>query len=182
MTAGLLYLAIGAGITSALLTGCVRRYAVRMLLDVPNARSSHSEPTPRGGGIAIALTFAASLLLLGVMGLMVSRLIVVLLTSGGLVAAIGFLDDRYSLPAVQRFAVQLAAAAFFVFALPRENGLTEVGLEFSWLSATLIILLLVWSTNLFNFMDGIDGIAGSEAAFAAGAGACLNFLHRGDSG
>ena len=178
------YVSIGAGILSIILTGLVRRYATRRnMLDIPNARSSHKLPTPRGGGLGIVVTFSAALVLLAWSRLLDVESAVVLLTSGGIVAAAGFLDDRHSLPASVRICAHLAAGAIFLVFIGRapESWLAEFGLGHQWLGALCLLLALIWSTNLFNFMDGIDGIAGSEAAFVTGAGAWIN-SQQGDPG
>ncbi len=167
------------------LTGIVCRHAARRKqLDFPNARSSHTLPTPRGGGLAIVVSFSMALMVLCLSRVLDLKTVCVLLASGGIVAVAGYLDDRYSLPAQVRFAAQMLAAALFVSALGGASAaaLGEFGLRHPWLAALAVALTLVWSTNLFNFMDGIDGIAGSEAAFVAGAGAWLNSIQQGDYG
>ncbi len=176
---------IAAGISSLILTGLVRRYAAyRNMLDVPNARSAHVVPTPRGGGLGIVVTFSAALVLLALGRLLDVKMVALLLASGGAVAAAGFLDDRYSLSARVRFAVHLIAAGIFVALIGNvpDSWLLEFGFRYQWFGALCILLALIWSTNLFNFMDGIDGIAGSEAAFVAGAGAWINYSQDGDPG
>ena len=85
---------LSAGL-SLLLTGIIRRYALtRNLLDVPNSRSSHQVPTPRGGGLAIVATFFAGLLFLWLIGSLPPQVLLALTGAGGLVAWIGLLDDR----------------------------------------------------------------------------------------
>ncbi len=153
------------------------------MLDFPNARSSHTLPTPRGGGLAIVATFAAALVLLAWNRLLDFESAVVLLMSGGIVAAAGFLDDRHSLPARVRICAHLAAGGIFLVFMEKITGswLAGFGLGHQWLGALCVLLALIWSTNLFNFMDGIDGIAGSEAVFVTGAGAWIN-SQQGDPG
>jgi Fuc2NAc and GlcNAc transferase len=159
---------------SAALTGIVRRYAMRsQLMDLPNARSSHVFPTPRGGGIAVVLT-----IFLGVIVLMcLKRLSLVaglgMVLPAGAVAIVGFMDDRYGLPVVPRLMVHLAAATTLVGALLLQSNW---GLDLLLLSL-LAFIGIAWNINLFNFMDGIDGIASSEALFVAGASGVL--LHVG---
>jgi Fuc2NAc and GlcNAc transferase len=170
---------------SYVLVGYVRHVALdRNMVDIPNERSSHTIPTPRGGGIAIVVSFV-----IAVSGLLVSHLVTekiwfALVMSGCLVAGVGHLDDRHPLRATTRFAVHVVAAAFVVFMLrgipPSE--LSKWGLHGFWLGAGISVLVLVWATNLFNFMDGIDGIAGSESFFVAAAGGWLNWLNGGDPG
>jgi Fuc2NAc and GlcNAc transferase len=166
---------------SALFTGLVRRLALSHgVLDIPNERSSHSSATPRGGGLGIVIAFTTSLVVLVAVGACRSDLLVAL--GGGLaVAAIGFLDDRSSIPAGVRLGVHFAAALWAVYwlgGLPRLMiGAAEVSV--GWVGDVLAVLGIVWTLNLFNFMDGIDGIAASEAVFVAIGAALLSLLHGG---
>jgi Fuc2NAc and GlcNAc transferase len=169
----------------AIATGLMRRYALRRnLLDVPNLRSSHESPTPRGGGVAIVIAFFAAALLLVFLGLMEARIFAALLIGGSAIALVGYLDDRRHLRVRVRLGVHLASALFAVIMLGGipESALARWGLHGFWIGGVLAVLLIVWTTNLFNFMDGIDGIAGSEAVFLGSAGALLNWSHGGEPG
>ena len=165
---------------SWLLTGAVRRLAIRAdLLDHPNARSSHSTPTPRGGGVAIVASFVAATIGLTVAGHVPIDMCVAVCGAGLLVAGLGFLDDRRPLPARWRFAGHAIAAAWVLVwigplpPVPLLGTVVDLGVGALALSA----LFLVWSINLFNFMDGIDGIAGVEAVTVALAGALVWWLN-----
>ena len=98
------------------LTSALRRYALtrRSLIDVPNERSSHQLPTPRGGGVAIAISFLGLLPALWISGALPSNLLVALMGAGGLIALVGFLDDRRPMPVAWRFAAHCVAAAWVV--------------------------------------------------------------------
>ncbi len=174
MTAALLLCAVA--VLAAIATWLVRHYALRAsLLDVPNERSSHSVPTPRGGGIGILAALLGGLLVARVLGWIEARLWLALLAGGGLVAAIGFVDDHRHVPARLRAAVHFVAA---LAALALLGGMAQlrVGTLTVPLGAAgwvLGALGIVWTINLYNFMDGIDGIAGSEALLVGGAGALL---------
>lgn len=165
--------------TSLLLTGLVRRLALSHgALDVPNERSSHVVPTPRGGGVAIVLATTAALLVLASRGMLQQDLVIALGGGGVAVAFIGFLDDRHRLSARVRLAVHFAAA---VWALAWLGGLPpmQIGerlISFGWAGYALGAVGIVWTLNLFNFMDGVDGIAGAEATFVALAGALIALL------
>lgn len=160
---------IGAAVVlSAAGVGAMRTWTRRRgLLDVPNERSSHDRPVPRGGGLAmvgvvlvgavaaaVCLTAGASALA-GILGV-------------ALVAAVGWRDDVRPLPVSVRFAVQGLAAALVVglgvpySAAPRVVGAVSLG------AAALLVafVVLVGLTNAYNFMDGIDGIAGGQAVVA----------------
>ena len=161
---------------SACLTGAARRFALRRgILDVPNARSSHQQATPRGGGIAIVATVSVVTLLLTLTGVLARDFCVALLGGGLLVAGVGFVDDRRALPASIRFAAQTLAAAWALWWI---GGLwqLQIGAQVvhpGWPGALIAALGILWTMNLFNFMDGIDGLAAAEAVFVAGAGAVL---------
>ena len=161
------------------LTGLMRRYALSaQLLDHPNDRSSHTVPTPRGGGVAIVASFVLLLLALGLLGFIEQRLMIAALGAGGVVALLGFLDDRASLPARVRFAGHALAAAWcigWMNAIPRVpifGHIVDLGLA----APVLCALFIVWMINLFNFMDGIDGIASVEAITTTLGGALLWWL------
>jgi Fuc2NAc and GlcNAc transferase len=162
----------------------VRRFALaRGVLDIPNDRSSHTTATPRGGGLAMVLAASAAFIVLAVHGMISRPLAIALLVGGGAVALIGFVDDRRPLPAGLRLAVHIVAATWAVAWLGGLPPIRAGGFVFAagWIGAVLAVLGVVWSLNLFNFMDGIDGIAASEAAFVTGA-ATLLFLPAGTSG
>jgi Fuc2NAc and GlcNAc transferase len=166
-------------------TGLVRRHALRnAILDVPNRRSSHVTPTPRGGGLAVVLSFMGAVAFLVSAGFLQLDLAFVLAAGGGAVALTGYLDDRKTLPASIRICVHIIAAILAVMILGgiTEQTLRNIGLHGVWAGSLLGLVALTWSTNLFNFMDGIDGMAGSEAVFVAAAGALLNWRYGGDSG
>jgi Fuc2NAc and GlcNAc transferase len=185
MNSILIWFAVSAGILSLTLTEVVRRYAAsRNIIDIPNARSSHQVPTPRGGGLAIVLTFSAVLIVLAASGVIDRKIAVVLLICGGIVGLVGFLDDKYQLPAPIRLAAQILAACLFVGLIDGVQGPIVDSLfpRHHWIGVFVLVVLLVWATNLFNFMDGLDGIAASEAAFVAGVGAWMIFMRDGPNG
>lgn len=138
----------------------------RQILDHPNERSSHSRPTPRGGGLAVTPVVLLGWLLLGTTGLMLSGQWVVM---GGALALLilSWRDDRVSLPARTRLLVHLAAVAAGLYALPARELIFQGWLPL-WADRTVAALLWVWFLNLYNFMDGIDGITGIETLCIAG--------------
>jgi Fuc2NAc and GlcNAc transferase len=168
-----------------LITGFVRRYAVRKgILDIPNTRSSHTVPTARGGGIGIVVVYLVSLLILAYLGFLPFGMAVAFELGGAAIAAVGYLDDRHALPAGVRFSVHVAAAVLVAVSVGgvAESALRVFGLHGLLAGGIAGVLILTWTTNLFNFMDGIDGIAGGEAVFIAVAGAWLNWLQGGAPG
>ena len=173
-----------AGVVSALMTGLVRRYALaRSILDVPNARSSHTAPTPRGGGVAIVLATLAALPVLAAAGSLPWAALWALGGAGGFVALIGFLDDHGHIAARWRLLAHFAAAAWALAWLGGAPPLLVFGvsIDLGWLGVLLAAVYLVWLLNLYNFMDGIDGIASVEA-IAVGVGGALLYALTGHPG
>lgn len=127
------------------LSGSKLRNAV---IDIPNSRSLHVSPTPRTGGIGLMLGAAFAWIV------MAAGALAALAAIAALLAAVFLIDDVRGLPVPVRFAVQFAAAAAFVWWLA-PNPL--------WL-APLLVVGIVWSANLYNFMDGSNGLAGGMTA------------------
>lgn len=168
------------GFASLLLTGVLRRYALaRGLMDMPNERSSHSVPTPHGGGLAIVLSFLGGLVALKIAGFLPVSLFWALFGAGLWTAAIGWLDDILNLPAGLRLAGHFAGAAWALTWLGGLPPLPVIGLEVNLGVAghLLAAVYLVWLLNLYNFMDGINGIAGIQAVtVCAGAAVLYGFF------
>ena len=146
---------LGAALVSWFLTGAMRRYALRSeLLDVPNERSLHRTPIPRGGGVAVVLVTLAGLTTAGLLSKIPADVAWALGGGGALVAAVGWLDDRRSVSARVRATVHAAAACWAAYWIWGE--LTPAALAG--------VVCIMWAINLYNFMDGIDGLAGAEAS------------------
>jgi UDP-N-acetylmuramyl pentapeptide phosphotransferase/UDP-N-acetylglucosamine-1-phosphate transferase len=151
---------LGLALLSAALTWAARGYALRrQLMDQPGERRSHSVATPRGGGIAIVISLLVSA---GVamwawpeaaLSLMVASLGLVL------VAGIGWWDDHRPLPALRRLLVHFIAAALLAALVKLHGG--------SWWLAALVLIFTASLINIWNFMDGINGIAASQAIVVA---------------
>jgi len=139
------------------LAGWLRK---RQILDLPNERSSHTRPTPRGGGLAVTPVILLGWLVLAALGLALSGQLIVM---GGAFALLilSWRDDRASLPARLRLLVHVAAVAAGLWALPDHQFVFQGLLPF-WADRLLAAILWVWFLNLYNFMDGIDGITGVE--------------------
>lgn len=128
-----------------------------------NDRSSHKKPTPRGGGYYFAiLTGLFALIWLHIGEPILHQTYVVTLTlCGFFIAYLGWLDDRYSISAKLRFICQFLAVGLCIYMLPPVlEGVMPLFIE-----KILLVLAWVWFVNLYNFMDGIDGIAAIQAAF-----------------
>lgn len=167
--------AIPAWVATFLLTPGVRRFTLaRGLLDIPNERSSHTVPTPRGGGLAIVVVVLASVGSLGLAGYLPGATTAALM-GGALVAAVGWLDDRHGVRAAVRLGAHAIAAIWALCWLKGLPVLTvgqgTVGL--GPFGTVLAAVAIVWAINLTNFMDGIDGLAAAEAGTVALIGAAL---------
>ncbi len=183
----------GAALVCLLLAGLLIRHASQLgLQDLPNARSSHRTPTPRGGGAAIVLAFLFALPWCLPAGLLAGWQVLVALAMAVMLALVGLADDRYGLGLAIRLGTQTLAVAVLLGVLVGSvnlaaesdlgllQGVTGLPTLAGWLPgeaapwvvtaldlATVALLLLagVWWINLFNFMDGIDGLAATQALF-----------------
>jgi Fuc2NAc and GlcNAc transferase len=148
------------------LTWNVRAYALRnKLLDIPNERSSHSLPTPRGGGLAIVLTVLAFLALMYYIDLIMLDILLALGGGGLIVAMVGWMDDHYDISPLLRGFIYLSAAIWTVYFM---DGLSsslpgEYALNLPVYGNLLAVLGLFWLLNLYNFMDGTDAFATVQA-------------------
>lgn len=149
-----------SALAAAVLTGLVRAMLIkRAILDHPNHRSSHSIPTPRGGGLAVVavITLSWGGLYAGGTALPASGLAI--LGLGLVLAILSWLDDIRTLSASVRLVVHMGVVAAALTTI--EGPIISHLLPF-WLDRLIAFLAWVWFINLFNFMDGIDGISGIE--------------------
>ncbi len=154
------FVAIAEPLTIVLL----RRVAA---MDVPNQRSSHTIATPRGGGAPIAVGLTALAVLAGGSAAAAFALAV------GAFGAIGFADDLAGLSIGRRLILQAAASIAASIALARQVTVPQA------MVAGAAVVIAVWLAafvNVFNFMDGVNGIAGVHAAIGGAAYACLGLL------
>ena len=146
-----------------------RRWSLsKGLLDVPNDRSSHESPTPRGGGLVIV---AVSLLCYAFIAhFATNNFKWSYLASALLVALISWLDDLYSISFVLRLFVHSIAAGILIWGVGFSQEIYIPGFSTTFnvgnLGAVISFLWIVWMINAYNFMDGIDGLAGSQAILA----------------
>lgn len=161
------------------LSGLLLRYAQALnLIDMPNQRSSHSIPKARGGGIAIALTFFMALLYLNSAGLLEFNFFVAALGAGAVVALSGFVDDFIDVSVRWRLLSHFFAAIWALYWLGGLPPLLVFGFTFDLgvIGHVLTAVYIVWLLNLYNFMDGIDGLASIEAICVCAGGALLYVL------
>jgi UDP-N-acetylmuramyl pentapeptide phosphotransferase/UDP-N-acetylglucosamine-1-phosphate transferase len=161
---------VPAGIVALALWLAARLNLHSLLLDHPNARSLHAQPTPRYGGVAVVGAAACVMPFIALpAGLRTTLLLALAL------ASVSLIDDRKPLPVVLRLLVQLGAAALAAWQLASMTGSSphHIASSPNWAASPLGLIVAVsiiaWMTNLFNFMDGADGLAGGMAVvgFAA---------------
>lgn len=165
----LVLLAVSFG-TAVMLTGLLRTAALHIgFLDKPVARSSHSIPTPIGGGLALVLPVFVASTFIFYAGQLEKGLFLSLFGAYA-VAIVGLIDDLKNVHAMWRIPLHFGAALWSLFWLGEVPAL-DFGF-FTLLNQSVLFVLalvaLVWLTNLFNFMDGIDGLAGAELLFVTG--------------
>lgn len=152
------------------LTGKIRLFALkRNIIDMPCNRSSHTIPTPRGGGASFVIIWTFVSLIFGEWDLWHVFL------SAFIVGVIGFVDDNSDLKPIIRFTIQITIASIFMVLIGGWPELNIFGVYLKWGSFGFVIgvLSIVWSVNLFNFMDGIDSFASMEAICIFTAGGVL---------
>jgi UDP-N-acetylmuramyl pentapeptide phosphotransferase/UDP-N-acetylglucosamine-1-phosphate transferase len=154
MTPSALAVFVAAAVVSALIVARVKRHAI---LDHPTDRGLHDVPTPRGGGVGIVVVSLLAWLAAAALGRLPWLAAAGWPAGAALVAAISFADDIRSLPRGIRFAVHVAAAGIAIAAYG------------AWLPIAAMPFVLFWIvafTNIYNFMDGSNGIAGTQALVA----------------
>lgn len=146
------------------------------LLDRPNARSLHTRPTPMSGGIAMLTAFALAAVLACLSEPNMQSSLWICL-SASIIFIISFIDDCFNISALLRLMIHFVAATLlltqtelWLLAVPLPGITWNAPL---WLAFPMSLLFVVWMTNLYNFMDGMDGIAGSMALFGFGTFALL---------
>ena len=145
------------------------------VIGIPNARSSYEAATPTGGGVSIAVTLLVGIAVAGALRWIPMPLTLALTGGGAAVAAVGWIDDQIGLRARTRLAVHFLAA---VWALLWIRGVSSLDLGVGRLALgpvgdVLAVVGIMWAINLYNFMDGIDGLAAGEAVTVGGMGGLI---------
>jgi UDP-N-acetylmuramyl pentapeptide phosphotransferase/UDP-N-acetylglucosamine-1-phosphate transferase len=161
----ILILIVSLFILSLIITFLIRKFALRYkILDIPNERSSHNVPTPRGGGLAIVITWYIGITVLFFWNQIDKNLYFAILC-GSILAIISLLDDLITIKPLIRLVIQaITAVIAFVF-LGGINSIIVGGIEINlpMIIYPIAIIGIVWFINLFNFLDGTDGYASLEA-------------------
>ncbi|ALG70850.1 glycosyl transferase [Azospirillum thiophilum] len=153
-------------------TRVLRYLLARQIMDIPNERSSHQAPTPRGGGWAVMLTVVPVFAAAGIAFGKPLETGAVLLGTLALMG-VSWMDDRRALSPLLRLVVQALAVAFGLLALPADQMVWQGWLPWG-LDRAATAFLWLWFVNLYNFMDGIDGLAGSETVLVGGGVALVS--------
>ncbi len=155
-------LLIFLAVISSLITDFVRRFSIKnKLFDIPNDRSSHDIPKPKGGGISIVLIMLGTVVVLSFFGMIKSDISMSMLVGLSIVAVVGLIDDYKDLPISIRTVSYFVAAVLSIYLI---GGITSISIsgyyfDLNHIGFFLSVLFLVWVTNLYNFMDGTDGFA-----------------------
>ena len=146
-------------------TFIITKVAVKQnIMDIPNIRSSHSKPTPRGGGLAIVLSWYIGIIVFRFFGMIESNLFYALI-SGGLLAIISFLDDIYDIKPLYRILFQFVTVILGLYFIGGFKNIytNHSVLNHPFIFSCIAIIGVMWFINLYNFLDGIDGYASTEA-------------------
>ncbi len=160
---------------SFFLTYFIKNYAInKSLVAEVNERSSHTVPTPHGGGIALAITWFLGLFYLYYANQIESNLFYALLV-GAVISVVSFFDDIYELSAKIRLMVQAIVAIGGLYFLGGFHSLDlfVFSIENQVFTNIFALFMIIWFINLYNFLDGINGYAGNEAVFLSLAGYIL---------
>ncbi|WP_331346962.1 glycosyltransferase family 4 protein [Cellvibrio sp. UBA7661] len=164
---------------SLVLSRTVIHFLGGRLLDAPNMRSSHEIPTPRGGGIAILVSTLITAVSAVALGYLDERIFLWLIIPISLISLLGICDDFFNLSVRLRLIAQLLTATFAVFFL-----ITEDSWKYSVIQeCTLVVVMILfatWMTNLYNFMDGINGLAALEAISVCAGMIVIYSMHSAD--
>lgn len=145
------------------------------MTDIPTERSSHKVPTPKGGGIGFVLfSIIALSIYLAVNGTLFTKPLLVFLIASVIIASLGWFDDKHDLSKRIRFGVQLLTALMIIIMVTNLDsvylpivGLVDLGIAGGFLA----LIWITGSTNIYNFMDGVDGIASMQAI-----GVCIGWM------
>ncbi len=150
---------------AAPLTFLARHYAIKkQLVDIPDERRNHRQATPRGGGIGFVISFSTLLIVVTLMDLIVMNISLVMLASIILITAMGYMDDHRNISSISRLASQVIAAVGVMLFLPLPESFHVIANFYvtGWALQAGVFISIIWLINVYNFMDGIDGITSIE--------------------
>jgi len=169
---------LGFFIASLIITSYLRKFALKKrVLDIPNERSSHQLPMPRGGGLSFVICILSALVWLIVTSQVTPILGFSIFFALLSVAVVGLWDDLKRLPASWRLVGHFIAAAMILYGIGGVEQWLGLKNELLIIIANMMVgIYLVWVINLFNFMDGIDGLAAMQVLTVSLGGALLFFM------
>jgi Fuc2NAc and GlcNAc transferase len=158
---------------SWMITAWVHKFALRnSIIDHPNPRSLHVEATPRGGGLSVAILLLLGIVILFRFHLLSAEVSIAAFIGGSMVAIIGWLDDKSGFPTVLRAFFYILASIWAVYWI---LGSSKFSIIDDFILSFCLILGIAWLINLYNFMDGSDGLAAIQAISAGIMGAVYLF-------
>ena len=166
----LLILCVSLVFVSSMATDFIRRISIKnKLYDVPNNRSSHHIPTPRGGGVVIILTLLITIAILAFNKELGTDFSISMLIGLSIIAATGLIDDIKNLPILIRATAYIVGAVLSIYLIGGFSYLSinNFSLHLGSFGYILSVLFVVWLTNLYNFMDGTDGFAAIQTICVA---------------
>ena len=145
---------------------------------IPNSRSLHHSNTTHGGGIVFAIVFLLGLVILFLLEHLPANAFIAMVGGGTVITLVGFMDDVFEVSARLRFAIHVGLSALILICFGGFQALPVGGISINlgWAGHILAVLALVWLINLYNFMDGIDGMAASGAVFTGLAVAGISLI------
>lgn len=158
----IIILCISIMLFSCLIIYLIRFYSIKYnKFDVPNYRSSHTQPTPKSGGLCVVLTLLMTIIYLFLYEMVENSIAIGMLMGLSIVAITGLIDDYKDISIVKRMFTYMLSAVFSIYMI---GGLTSISINnytfhLEYLGYILSVLLVVWLINLYNFMDGTDGFA-----------------------
>ena len=160
-----IFLLVAILFASIILTYIIRAFTIKKaIMDIPNDRSSHSIPTPRGGGLAFVIVWYLVMSYLFFVNNIDKNLYYALLT-GLIIVIVGFVDDIINLSPKIRLISQFLAASLALYFL-KGFQILDFGFfifDYTSILTFFALIFIVWMINLFNFLDGIDGYAAAES-------------------
>ena len=155
---------------SSLVTGLIRRFSINnKLYDIPNMRSSHDIPKPKGGGVSIVIILLATIFVLTLLRMIDPSFSLSMLIGLSIVAVTGLIDDFRNLPILIRAILYVFASVLSIYLIGGMSYLSidNYSINLGYISFALSIIFVVWLTNLYNFMDGTDGFAAIQTICVA---------------
>jgi Fuc2NAc and GlcNAc transferase len=152
-------------VTSVITTSIIRNFSIKNnLLDIPNERSSHRTPKPKGGGISIVGALIFTIVILFQYEMIASEITISMVIGLVIVSIVALINDYKNLSPLIRTVIYIISAGFSLYIIDGFESvvINNYSYNLGYIGYCLGILFLVWLTNLYNFMDGTDGFAATQ--------------------